>query len=52
MAGFTSFDLTVLYALSVSQIGLLITALVQLAGVRARMEDHSRRLSHLERYTS
>ena len=43
------FDLYMLYALGIGQIGLLVTALVQLAGIKARVDDHHRRLSQIEK---
>ena len=42
-------SLYLLYALGVGQLALLITNLVQQAGIRERVVDHHRRISDLER---
>lgn len=44
-----SFDLLILYALGFGEITLLISCLVQLAGIRQQLFDHARRINTLER---
>lgn len=48
----TPFDVPLLIVLSFGQIGLLISCLVQLAGLRQRVNDIDRRVTNMEKEIS